>query len=114
MKKILIFSHEFPPDIGGAGVVAEQNARALSKNGYSVTVLTKEQKVIKQSKEYRIIPVKSFGKLWFIMYRNSVDFDSFDLIFLNDPASVYVAGLFFNKKLLLKSIVFLQGTEPET
>ncbi len=114
MKKILIFSHEFPPDVGGAGIVAEQNAKALFQNGYSVTVLTREQKVLKQSNEYKIITVKSSSKLWFLAYKNSIDFDSFDLIFLNDPASIYVAGLFFDKKLLSKSLVFLQGTEPET
>ncbi|MBD3843870.1 MAG: glycogen/starch synthase, partial [Campylobacterales bacterium] len=112
--KILIFSHEFPPQVGGAGVVAEQNARALSKNGYDVTVLTREQKVLKQSNGYKIITVKSYNKLWFLVYKDSIDFDSFDLIFLNDPASIYVAGLFFDKKLLSKSLVFLQGTEPET
>ena len=114
MKNILIFSHEFPPDVGGAGAVAEQNASILSQMGYSVTVLTREREVSKYSTEYKIITVNSFSKLWFLAYRTIIDFSNFDLILLNDPASIYVAGMFFDKKTLSKSLVFLHGSEPET
>lgn len=114
MKKILIFSHEFPPDVGGAGVVAKQNADALSHLGYNVTVLTRRQEFCLNSNKYQILYVKCTGKLWFLSYKNSVNFESYDIIFLNDPASIYVAGLFFDKKTLSKSLVFLQGTEPES
>lgn len=113
MKEILIFSHEFPPDVGGAGTVAEQNAKILSQIGYSVTVLTRDQEVSKYSTEYKIQTVKTFSKLWFLAYRTIIDFDHFDLILLNDPASIYVAGMFFDKKTLSKSLAFLHGSEPE-
>jgi hypothetical protein len=58
VKKILIFSHEFPPDVGGAGIVAEQNAKGLFHNGYSVTVLTREQKVLNSRKNTKLLLLK--------------------------------------------------------
>ena len=42
MKKILIFSHEFHPFGGGAGVVAKHYAKKLSDEGNEITVLTKQ------------------------------------------------------------------------
>ncbi|GHX42267.1 GDP-mannose-dependent alpha-(1-6)-phosphatidylinositol monomannoside mannosyltransferase [Vibrio cholerae] len=112
--KILVFSHEFPPDVGGAGVVAEQNARALSLLGHDVTVLTR-YKCNNTAKDhtYRLKEVHALNKLWFLSYKKAVDFSSYDLILLNDPAAIYVAGLFFNKKTLDKSYAFLHGSEPE-
>jgi D-inositol-3-phosphate glycosyltransferase len=38
--KILIVSHYFPPHIGGIGVVAENQAKHLVKNGHEVHVIT--------------------------------------------------------------------------
>ena len=107
--KILIFSHEFPPQIGGAGVVAMQNARALSLIGHEITVLTRKRLNTIADGPYNIIEVPVFSKFWFLSYRKAVDFNSFDLIFLNDPASAYVAGLFFSSQIFSKSIIFLHG-----
>lgn len=114
IKRILIFSHEFPPDVGGAGVVAEQNARALSLLGHDVTVLTRYRcsNMVKDH-IYRLKEVHVLNKLWFLSYKKAVDFSSYDLILLNDPAAIYVAGLFFNKKTFKKSFAFLHGSEPE-
>jgi len=113
MKKVLVFSNEFPPDIGGAGVVAKQYACALSLNGHDVTVLTRKRKKTVADGPYKIVEVPVFSKLWFLSYRKVVDFDSFELIILNDPAAAYVAGLYFSTAAFSKSVVFLHGSEPE-
>ena len=112
-KKILIFSHEFPPFGGGAGVVAKDYAYLLSSQGHSVTVLTRDIKGIEENESYKIKIVKTLPKVWFISYIKAIDYDKFDVIILNDNASVYFAGMFFSKKLLSKSIAFLHGSEPE-
>lgn len=112
--RILIFSHEFPPDIGGAGVVAQQNARALAEAGNDVTVLTRDRKInLENDLIYTIKRIPTYGKLWFLTYKYAVDFSDYDMIILNDPASIYVAGLFFNKETFDKTIAFLHGSEPE-
>jgi len=111
--KILIFSNEFPPFVGGAGVVAKQNARALSLGGHKVTVLTRKRSDTVPDGPYEIVEAPVFSKLWFLSYRKAVDFASFDLIFLNDLPSVYVAGLFFSSVAFSKSVIFLHGSEPE-
>jgi L-malate glycosyltransferase len=112
--KILIFSHEFPPQIGGAGVVAEEYATCLSSAGHEVVVLTQLRENAAYTAPYKIIQVKTLSRLWFLSYRNAVDFHAYDLIILNDVGAAYTAGLFFNKGLLSKSIMLLHGSEPET
>lgn len=112
-KKILIFSHEFPPDIGGVGVVAEQFAIELSKLGYHVDVLTSFKQIKKQVFEFNTIYNNVKNKFWFLGYKDIVNFNKYDTIFLNDPSAIYTAGLFFNKEQLKKSICFLHGSEPE-
>jgi glycosyltransferase involved in cell wall biosynthesis len=111
--KILIFSHEFPPEIGGAGVVAQEYALYLSKAGHEVTVLTQGYADSFDFKSFRTIRVKTMKYLWFFSYRKAIDFKKFDLIILNDIGATYTAGLFFNQSLLAKSIVVLHGSEPE-
>jgi len=112
-KKILIFSREFPPKMGGMGVVAKQYAEILSN--YYLCVLTDYQKYAKNNtnQNYKIINIKTLPKIWFLSYKNAINFDEFDLIILNDPDAAYIAGKYFSNKLLSKSIVFLHGSEPE-
>lgn len=112
--KILIFSHEFPPAVGGAGVVAQEYAHCLSEAGHEVTVLTQDLGDTTTFNEFNIFRVKTFRSLWFFSYRKSIDFDLFDLIILNDVSATYTAGLFFTDATLAKSIVVLHGSEPET
>jgi len=112
-KRVLIFSREFPPKIGGAGTVAKQYAEMLSS--YEVTVLTDYQKnlEISHEKKFQIIKVKTLPKIWFLFYKKAIDFKKFDLIILNDSDSAYIAGKYFRSELLSKSIIFLHGSEPE-
>jgi glycosyltransferase involved in cell wall biosynthesis len=112
-KKILIFSHEFPPLGGGAGVVAKDYAQLFTNEGFDVTVLTTKRKNIDFDVEYKLKTIKTFKKVWFISYINAVDFNNYDKIILNDVAAACCAGIFFTKKQFSKSIVFLHGSEPE-
>ena len=113
MKKILIFSHEFPPFGGGAGVVAKHYAKKLSDEGNEITVLTKQIENIDLNVKYKIRLVKNLKKIWILAYIKAVDFDEYDQIILNDHSSVYFAGLFFSQNQLSNSVAFLHGSEPE-
>ena len=107
MQNILIFSHEFPPDIGGAGIVAQQYANSFSQLGYNVTVLTRYQKYYNNNNssiDYKIIMSKDYGKLWFLSYKNSINFSDFDLIILNDPAATYMSQVYISMKHYFESL----------
>lgn len=112
-KKILIFSHEFPPEIGGAGMVAQQYARNLANRGFHVTVLTCKRDHLNYNDGHILKAVKTLPKVWFLSYINAINYNQFDSIILNDPAAVFFAGLFFTDEQLAKSTVILHGSEPE-
>lgn len=109
----MIFSHEFPPFGGGAGVVAKHYAKKLSDEGNEVTVLTKKIDKIDFNVNYKIKLVKNLKKLWILAYIKAVNFDAYDQIILNDNSAVYFAGVFFSHKQLSNSTAFLHGSEPE-
>lgn len=112
--KVLIISHEFPPQVGGAGVVAKEYAEGLSRFGDDVTVLTKKRpKLNSTGNGYSINRVKNIPILWFLGYYKAEKFDNYDVIILNDMHAVFLGGLFLRKKSLAKTIVFLHGSEPE-
>ena len=113
-KQILIFSHEFPPFGGGAGIVAKFYANKLADEGAKVTVLTRKIDNLDYHVQYTIKAVKTLPKLWFMSYINAVNFSSYDRIILNDISSIYCAGIFFTRQQLAKSVVFLHGDEPES
>lgn len=115
MAKILIFSDEYPPEIGGAGKVAETYAKILSEQGNEVTVLTRKIKGVsaRGDNEYNVVECYVPSKLRFPFYINGVKFHEYDLIILNDIVSVLHAGAFFSSILLSRSIVMLHGSEPE-
>ncbi|WP_048606049.1 glycosyltransferase [Providencia rettgeri] len=110
---ILYFSHEFPPDIGGSGVVAYQNASALISLGCNVDLLTKNSSKLSCPDGVNLLPTKNYH-IWFLNYIPYINkLDKYDYIFINDPHSIFFSGLFFSKKNLSKSICFLHGSEPE-
>lgn len=113
--KILVFSHEFPPDVGGAGVVAQQNVKSLLQDGCQVTLLTRNSLSHNDflNKNFKLVSINTSGPLWPFYYGRAIDFNEFDLILLNDIASIYTAGIFFNKPLFEKTICFIHGGEPE-
>ncbi|MGN7503738.1 MAG: glycosyltransferase family 4 protein [Alphaproteobacteria bacterium] len=114
--KILIVSQEFPPKIGGAGTIAEQNASELSGRGHEVTVVTKMSKDIDThlSCSYHKIYVREWPKLWPICYRMRIAPNLYDCILLNDLPSLIYGGIFLSKEKWRRTICFLHGSEPET
>ncbi len=115
-KKILIFSHEFPPFVGGVGSVGAQLATLL-RNDHEVTVLTRKQKERQEIEGVRFIDVPTLPKLWmfnyYLAFKTYLNLDAFDTIILNEAAPTYVAGLFFTPEQLKKSLVYVHGLEVE-
>lgn len=116
MNNILILSQEFPPDVGGAGVVAKNLAKYLAKHKYTVDVLT-TAKIVSEKKiddGYRLDCVKKIPKLFPLSLWQKLrnyDLDKYQIIILNDIGACVVATLFFNNKLKNKCIVYLHGSE---
>ena len=113
MQKILIFTHEFPPRLGGAGGVALQLADYFYKYHYDVTVVTQKRNNIIDYK-FKIIEVPVFTKLWFLSYFTFFKFynlKQYDKIIINDGGAIYSAGISFNEEALSKSIVYVHGVE---
>ncbi|WP_086981667.1 glycosyltransferase family 4 protein [Vibrio aphrogenes] len=116
MKKVLMFSHEFPPFIGGVGSVGYQITKWLNEKGYKVDVLTRYQKNIDYIQGVNFKVVKVAPKFWFLSYKKylkKLDLGSYDAIILNECAPTIVAGKYFSDELLNKSIVYLHGLEVE-
>ncbi len=115
-KKILIFSHEFPPFGGGAGIVAYQYCKELQKQGYSVTLLTRNNTFSTELENINVIKVPHVPKLWFIPYFiqvRKIKLKEYDAIILNDIAAGFIAGKYFKDNILQKCIPILHGSEPE-
>ncbi len=113
-NKVLMISYQYPPDIGGAGVVAQDVARLL-QNDVDITLLTldkgsqvKETFQVIQAKTQR--PIRFLG-LWKIIKKT--DTSQYKKIILNDTGSCVVAALFFPSDLKKKCIIYLHGSEPE-
>lgn len=113
MQRVLIFSHEFPPNGGGAGVVAYQLCEEFIGRGYKVSLLSNAARENHEINGVNVIQTRTYNNAWFLSYVCKIDINDYDIIILNDPAAVYVAGLTFDKRLLEKSICFLHGSEPE-
>jgi len=115
-KKILIVTQEFPPRVGGAGVVGYQNARALASLGHEVTVVSLGNKADYQGQPFKIIVARRFSKVWiFALYfiLKCIKLNSVDTIILNDIGASLVFALFFNNKnILAKTLIYLHGGEP--
>ncbi|WP_318407059.1 glycosyltransferase family 4 protein [Photobacterium leiognathi] len=115
--KILMFSHEYPPYGGGAGVVASQFIKELSShNNIKVDLLTHSNvnKELFCNETYHVTLKKGMWLFNYAKYiKNNINLDNYDYIICNDIISIHIAGLFFSKKHLNKTILFLHGSEPE-
>ena len=116
-KKILIISQEFPPCVGGAGVVAYQNAIGLLELGHDVTVLTRDwnSAIDKNIKLIQVGGLKQFWPFFMALKIKSLNLDSFDSIILNDIGASFAWGTFFlNSKYTSKTTTYLHGGEVKT
>lgn len=119
--KIAFVSQELYPDSGGAGIVAWQNARGLSKVGYDVTIYTKARHKddyarIQQSlgADVAVKEMLCAPKVWPLIYYLSGQWGQYDRILLNDVPALVMAGLFMPEHLLRKSVVFLHSVPERT
>ncbi|AOR24749.1 glycosyltransferase family 4 protein [Clostridium taeniosporum] len=114
-RNILIISHEYPPLVGGAGVIAKDLVRKFLNNDDEVTLVTNYIGRDYKS-EYKLIEVKTIPKIRFYNFWNKINklpLETYDKIILNDIGACMVGSYYFNDILLKKTIVFLHGNEPE-
>ncbi len=116
-KKLIIFTNEFPPFLGGVGKIAYELAKLYS-NIYETLVIVKKQKKIKFIDNVELRTVKILPKIWFLSYaffyfKNKKLFDNADLIYLNEAAPTITAGMFFPKEHLNKCVIIAHGLEVE-
>lgn len=114
MKKILLISHEFPPDKGGAGSVAYDLAVNGNSEEVNITVLTKKNIDRKTSSNYIVREVDTISKIFSYNYWSEIKkykLDNYDGYILNDLGAAQVAGYFFSKEMIKKSIIILHGNE---
>ena len=119
-KKILIVTQELPPTVGGAGVVAWQNAKLLAHAGHSVTLLAVKGTGHRPTSDVREITVHAvprLSKLWVVTLAwrlRRLPLNTYDTIILNDVGAVLVFSLFFpNSSLIQKALMYLHGGEVQ-
>jgi glycosyltransferase involved in cell wall biosynthesis len=113
-KKNLLVSYQYPPIVGGAGIVARDSARLLHQK-YNVTVVTLD-KGHKIEEDFTVIQAKTLWPFRFFgMWQTlkGLDLEQFDNILINDTGASLVAALYFPKQIQEKCWVYLHGSEPE-
>lgn len=118
-KNVLLVTQEFPPMIGGAGMVAWQNAKMLADAGHSVTVLTvKSGDTTPIGESFKVIGVPRISKLWVLplLWRLlNLPLHAYDNIIINDIGAALVFALFFrNSTVVNKVLVYLHGGEVQS
>lgn len=116
--KILLVSQEYPPAVGGAGVVARQNAEELSRQGHEVTVLTRRWGVGPSQEGVRVIEAGGVRALWPLAMAwrlKRLRPKKYDAIIVNDiGAALVFVGLSGNSHCFGKSIYYLHGGEVDS
>lgn len=117
--KVVVFSHEFPPYIGGVGRIGYDLIKLYStEEGVEVTVVTRANPRPKPLEGVKINQVFTLPKIWFFNYAlfylfNRKLFSEANIIYLNEAAPTISAGMFFSRKDLAKSIIIAHGLEVE-
>ena len=124
--KILLFSHEFPPMVGGAGSYTYDLAMGLSKNGHAVSILAgksnhveDDKKIMKICKKKNIeitrIDWINNSRFWFLFGHKKIlqhlkVHDRYDLImFCNYTANIIGSKIY--KKIDIPYRVVIHGTD---
>lgn len=114
--KILVVAHEYPPQGGGAGIVAKQFISDLS-SVHEIDIVTKKSLNVENIKGVTIHQVKLVRGLWFFCYLwyfiKNIKLEEYDCIVANDAISLYLCGSLLPKKIIKKTICLLHGSEPE-
>jgi L-malate glycosyltransferase len=110
MKKILLISHEYPPQVGGAGIVAKELVENLKSRGYSVDLIT-SMGLLKRC--WPFLLVNKFWLLFFYFKYRSIEFDKYNKIIVNDIGAALSVALFVNKSIFKKIILMFHGGEPD-
>lgn len=116
MKRVLIFSHEWPPFLGGVGTVGALYAKWFTENDFEVTVVTRKQEGICFCDGITIHEVDTKPFFWFASYRkwfDEFDLSLFDVILLNECAPTISASSFFSDEIFNKTYVVVHGLEVE-
>ncbi|MBK8010447.1 MAG: glycosyltransferase family 4 protein [Deltaproteobacteria bacterium] len=113
---VLVFSDEYPPAGGGAGVVASQLVSNLVAMGHKVVLLSGDEGQAPEAKAQEHVRVHRTTLIWPMAYLRALlklrpKLSSFDAIVLNDIVAVYVAGLFFNETQLSKCVIIAHGDD---
>ncbi|EPW8047163.1 glycosyltransferase family 4 protein [Vibrio sp. 1291-1] len=102
--KTVIISYEFPPRIGGAGIVASDIATAFRKFGQNILIITSynasiydfcTNRIVRESVNgVEVIRLPVIHKCWFLTFPyslklNSHFFESEDIIILNDFGAAF-------------------------
>jgi len=120
MNNVVIATHEYPPRIGGAGVVARDLATSLSKRkDCNVTVVTHYAASLSEtlsrrllydySCDYTIVRLPVFKGTWFFSYPYTLHkaiSDGCDVLIFNDFAISYL-----NRVISKKVIHYIHGKE---
>ena len=115
-EKILIISDEFPPEGGGAGVIAKRLVLDCAQAGHDVTLIcgsndTQREQVLPDEKQHF---VRRITLLWVLSYKLRFAWikpSGFDIIILNDFVSAYLAGLWFSKEVLARCVIIVHGND---
>lgn len=117
MKRVLIFSHEYPPFTGGVGSVGYQLTKQFLNWGYDVHVLCGAHVGLQQIAGAHYIKAPLFGKSWLWQYpkfiAKKLNLDIYDTIILNESLPCCVAGYCFSIDNLNKCLAYVHGLEVE-
>ena len=112
MTSVLFISHEFPPMVGGAGVVCENIAKLLLRQGWDIRVITTKIKnrppppvPLSECPDIRFIQ-PLFFLLPFLRWKRQ-----YSRIIINDMGSLLFALLFLNRADRKRTIYILQGQD---
>jgi glycosyltransferase involved in cell wall biosynthesis len=112
MYKVILFSHEYPPCLGGVGTIASQIFNHFKSHDlFTINVITSIR--TSRLKKTRFKTSNLPHKFWFISYYYEFrkEFKDADVIICNDPAAIYIAGKYFSDDLLKKTVCFIHGEE---
>jgi len=111
MKKILIITDEYPPRLGGAGIVAKTYLESL-KFSYDLTLANASG--ASADTRYHFKKRSIIWPFQYFLLFKKLKLKQYDIIILNDGPVQFAASLFFSSRLLAKSIVIIHGIESLT